>query len=95
MKQIILKKIDPKSIAKAISILYLLMSLIWIVPVFIIGIILEGGIKDTSQIIFLFTPFIFWIISFILVYLFSLILNFVLSKTGGIKLYFNSENLTS
>jgi heme/copper-type cytochrome/quinol oxidase subunit 4 len=95
-----LRKIDPIKWGIISGILYAVISLIVVVPLFLI--MSAVGVEDLAQNDFpaafagvglLFIPIIYGVIGFILGILITALLNVILSKTGGLDMEFNTDNV--
>ncbi len=101
MTKLTLKRIDPMKWAIVSALLYAVMSLIIMIPMFLImsaiGSLTEleetGFAMMGSGIAMLFVPILYGIIGFIFGLLFAVIFNFVLSKTNGLDMEFDTNDL--
>lgn len=96
-----LKRIDAVKWGTIVGAIYAILSLIIIIPIWLIG-SLAGGASDLNSglgiffgggIMMLFMPILYAIFGFVFGWIGASILNFVLKKTGGLDMDFENSGM--
>ncbi len=95
-----LKKIDPVKAGVVYGLLLALMGLIIVVPMFLF--MSAAGLSNTGNglamfgggiAMVIFVPILYGILGFIMGLIGTALMNFILSKTNGLNMEFDSDNL--